>query len=719
MVTLNNDHEVRNRGTQPFVLSLPSSPEGGPMLEQEEAYAAHAVTEAVRAMGLEMPAKGIAFRNIPDQWGVGTAIAMQLAGKDRARVAEIAEGIAAHLRALDHFAEVQVTNGYVNCIFDVSKVATAVVRSVLAMGADYGRGAPVGERVMIEYAQPNTHKEFHVGHLRNTVLGAALVRIMRFAGYEVVAASYPGDIGAHVIRCLWCYREFHAGEEPAAQSERGRWLGDLYVESTNRLAFRKDIVDFIAEIVRDDLAFANKTDVLMRQLIQQGVTSGDVSRMMAVLVNHKAFAVESFTGENTVPAFWKVVGQELRTELLRHPEDPATAVWCETYQRLDATFDAWWVPSEHWEADVRTLFAAWDRKDPDVVALWERTRQWSLDEFHRIFAQLGVPIDVYFFESEVEEPGRAIVQDLLERGIAEVSDGLPVVKIDEKLGLGKEMYRVLPILRSDGTTLYATKDLALAQVKFDEYHIDRSVYVIDARQGPYMQQLFKVLELMGFPQASKCFHLSYELVRLPEGLMSSRSGNAVRYDDVANEVLRRARAAVEEKNPELPEETKAAVAQAVGLGAIIYGMVDRDNNKEITFDWETALSFDGHAAPYIQYAHARACRILERAARDGIALPDATSAVLLPEPAPEELALLAQIGDFPTEVRRAAEGYKPLTIANYVYDLATRFADFYQACPVLQVEDPARAARLALVAATAQVLMNGLALLGIHAPDAM
>ena len=128
---------------------------------------------------------------------------------------------------------------------------------------------------------------------------------------------------------------------------------------------------------------------------------------------------------------------------------------------------------------MRALFQAWDRKDPAVVALWEKTRQWSLDELHAIFAQLGAPIDVYFFESEVEEPGRAIVKDLLERGIAEVSDGLPVVKIDEKLGLEKETYRTLPILRSDGTTLYATKDLALAAVKFDQYQVD----AVDLRRG--------------------------------------------------------------------------------------------------------------------------------------------------------------------------------------------------------------------------------------------
>jgi len=201
--------------------------------------------------------------------------------------------------------------------------------------------------------------------------------------------------------------------------------------------------------------------------------------------------------------------------------------------------------------------------------------------------------------------------------------------------------------------------------------------------------------------------------------MSSRSGNAVFFEDVAADALARARAAVDEKNPDLPEETKAEIARVIGIGALLYGMLDRDNTTGIVFDWEQALSFDGHAAPYIQYAHARACRILERAQAEGIALPDAATAVHLAAPATEEMNLLEQIGNFPAEVRRAAETDKSLIISNYVYDLAKRFSDFYGACPVMQAEPETRIARLALVDAARQTLANGLALLGIQAPNVM
>ncbi len=699
------------------------------MLEQEEHYAADAIARALQEMGYALPPKLPALRRIKfeGKWGVASTIAMQMAKGDKAKAGEIAEGVAERLRTLHHFADVYAENGYVNCIFDFDTVATAVIQSVLAAGDAYGHGAAIPGRVMIEYAQLNTHKEFHVGHLRNVALGAALVRIMRFAGYDVIAASYIGDIGKHVIMCLWCYRAFHLGQEPKDPAQRGRWLGERYVESNQRLAYRKDVSDFIARLVLEDMVFNGQVDSIMKELIHAGVPNGDVAKLLGVLVSHKAFDPTAYMNDEMIPIFWKHIGAELRSEkkrdTIKHQvdglnSDSLAGLWTE-YQRLDAHFTEWWAPSATWEAEVRALFLAWDRKEKDVVALWETTRQWSLDELLQLFAQLDAPIDVYFYESEVEEPGRAIVKDLLERGIAEVSDGLPVVKIDEKLGLTKETYRTLPILRSDGTTLYATKDLPLAAVKFDQYHIERSIYVVDARQSFYFQQIFKILELMGFAQAAQSRHLPYEFLTLPEGAMSSRSGNAIFFEDVAADAVQRARAAVEEKNPDVPEETKAAIARAVGIGALLYSMLDRDNNKEIVFDWEQALSFDGHAAPYIQYAHARACRILERAQAEGIARPDATVAVHLSAPATEEMDLLEQIGNFPAEVRRAADADKPLIIANYVYDLARRFSDFYGACPVMQAEPEIRTARLALVDATRQTLANGLALLGIQAPRVM
>ena len=191
--------------------------------------------------------------------------------------------------------------------------------------------------------------------------------------------------------------------------------------------------------------------------------------------------------------------------------------------------------------------------------------------------------------------------------------GPVIVKIDEKLGLTKEKYRTAVILRNDGTSLYLTKDLALAKVKFEQYHVDRSIYVVDFRQNLHFQQAFKILELWGFPQASKCYHLSYGYITLPEGGMSARRGRVVLFKDVADEAVKRVLAVESEKSGDIPEGEREKIASQIGLGALTYSMLSVDNNKDIVFDIDAALSFDGRTGPYIQNAHVRANSILKKA----------------------------------------------------------------------------------------------------------
>ena len=266
--------------------------------------------------------------------------------------------------------------------------------------------------------------------------------------------------------------------------------------------------------------------------------------------------LELLRQDDVIPQFWPIVGDQLRSEVETpkpyvpvegEPEptmtpDERLARWA----TFAAHMDEWWAASPGWRDEVRETFARWEAQDPEFVALWRTTRDWSMADFRRIFAELGVTFDVWFFESEVEDEGKRMVEDLLERGIAEISEGLPVVKIDEKLGLTEPTYRTLPILRSDGTTLYSTKDLALTKRKFDEFGVDRAIWVVDVRQSLYFQQIFKILELWGFEQARQAYHLDYEMVRLPEGVISSRKGNAPMLEDIRNAVLERAVAVIED-----------------------------------------------------------------------------------------------------------------------------------------------------------------------------
>jgi arginyl-tRNA synthetase len=568
------------------------------------------------------------------EWGVSTSFFQLAAQEARSQVGaggtrppvpqraqEIAAAIAEKGQGLAGFSRVEAIKGYLNLYYDTAEYARRVVEAILAQGVDYGHGEPKGERVMVEYAQPNTHHSFHMGHFRNTILGEVLARLVEFDGFDTIRATYPGDIGLGVITIVWMYQKFYRGQQPQGVHERGQWLLKLYVEATRLLELQ----------------------------------------------------------ENETPE--------------------------QTAQR------------EAYDAERRELYRRWDAGDPEVRQLWLETREWSLEELRDIFRMLDVHMDVWFYESEVDQPSKQIVEELIRLGIAddERPEGAVIVKIDEKLGLKKEKYRTNVILRSDGTTLYLTKDLALAKVKFEKYHVDRSIYVVDVRQNLHLQQTFKILELWGFKQAEKCYHLGYGFVSLPEGAMSARRGRLALFKDVADEAKRRVLAEIEQKNPDLPEKEREAVASQVGLGALTYAMLSVDNNKDIVFDMEEALNFDGHTGPYIQNAHVRASSILRKAG----GLPP-TPACFDYTLSNHEISLIDLISRFPKVVQQAADEYRPLVMANYAYDLANNFHSFWHAVPVIKAESAAiRGARLYLVAATRQTLANALRLLDIAAPDVM
>ncbi|MCW5876763.1 MAG: arginine--tRNA ligase, partial [Anaerolineales bacterium] len=370
------------------------------------------------------------------------------------------------------------------------------------------------------------------------------------------------------------------------------------------------------------------------------------------------------------------------------------------------------------EEEIRQLFNQWEDESSEVHALWQTTRQWSLDGFNEIYQQMGIRFDRIYYESEMEKLARPIVEQLIADGIAvdeRGEDGPVVVKLDQLLGLEQEKFRVLVLMRSDGTSLYGAWDLALAQVKFQDYELAKSIYVVDVRQSLHFQQVFKTLELAGHGDIiEKVLHIPYEVVNLPGNIIiSSREGVVVLLEELIREATRRSAEIVAEKNPELDEVTRLQVARQVGLAAIKFPMLARENTKIATFDWEAALDFNGQAAPYIQYAQVRANSILRRAGETGSAAAPAH------ELHQSEIDLIELISQLPDTVQRAAAEYKTLHITNLAYEIAKAFNDFYNQCPVLNAEGDVRAFRLGLVAAARQALANSLVLLGIEAPDVM
>ncbi|MDD5650547.1 MAG: arginine--tRNA ligase [Candidatus Nanoarchaeia archaeon] len=344
-------------------------------------------------------------------------------------------------------------------------------------------------------------------------------------------------------------------------------------------------------------------------------------------------------------------------------------------------------------------------KDPELTKLWKETRQWSLDYFNGIYKEFGFKFDKLYFESQVEQDAVRLAKDLVKKKIAEISEGAIIVDLKE-FNLG-----VAVLLTRFGTPVYHAKDLALAKLKAKDYKLDKSIHVVGKEQEFYFNQVFKIFELMKSPLKNKSYHLGYGLVMLPEGKMSSREGTVITYDDLINKL--REETYNQTKNRHDWDESKLKeVSEKIAFSALRYSMLNKENNRTITFDWKNSLNFEGDTGPYIQYSYARANSILKKV--DSKIKPNYE---LLKERS--ELILIGKLAKFPSIVKDSALGYRPDLIANYAYDLAQTFSDFYHNCQCISDNKELEATRLSLVKATKQVIKNSLNLLGIDVIEEM
>ena len=614
----------------------------------------------------------------------------------------------------EEFQNVKVIKGYLNFYLDLNVFTKRLFQEVFDEGDSFGRQPPQEERIMVEYSQPNTHKGFHVGHLRNAAIGNALVNILRFVGYDTVAANYFGDTGTHVAKCLWCYQKFHRNEQPT--DYKGEWLGEIYAEAVRKLdeakEYRQRVVNWMQSIVREDEELCEEFTLHVVRLMKTDSSKiGDCAILLRETY-HKSWDPEQIDDALLIE-LRESLHMLLENELKNEKKGIFAKRKLEQYQDLARNFYLW-----NYKKEVEGVLRLLEAREGEYYDLWLETRQWSLEEFKRIYDELGIKFDVLFYESEVEEEGKEIALLMKEDGIAIESEGALVIDLTES-DLG-----IFLVLRSGGTALYSTKDLALAKEKFEKHSIDRSIYIVGAEQKMYFQQLFRTLELWGFPQAQKCYHLSYERVRLPEGEMSSRRGDVILYRELKDDVFQLALKQVmdEERTTGIhivgiPEDEKIQIAEDICIASLLYSLI-RDNDKIIVFDPQESVSFHGDTGPYIQYACVRAERILEKANADSTT--SNLENIKFDSLTKDELDLIEHISRFPDVVKRAAELYQPHIVANYSYDLAKIFTRFYHNCPVLRATNRAETkARLVFVEASRQTLENSLRLLGISVPKRM
>lgn len=348
--------------------------------------------------------------------------------------------------------------------------------------------------------------------------------------------------------------------------------------------------------------------------------------------------------------------------------------------------------------EARAAFTKMENGDEELLSIWRWFKEISLKEFMKTYDLLGVSFESYSGESFYNDKMDAVVKELDDKGLLVESEGAKIVPLED--------YKMPPciILKSDGSTIYATRDITAALYRKNTYNFDKCIYVTDAGQSLHFAQFFKVIGLMGYDWEDQLVHVPYGKVSIGGQKLATRAGNAVLLEDLFGEAIKRVRAVIEEKNPDC--EDKDEIARKVGVGAVIFNQLSAGRIKDINFIWEEALNFDGNTGPYVQYTYVRACSVLEKTA-----VPEVESASAITEDEKEMIKILSL---FPIRVRQALQEYEPSVISRYMLDVCHAFNRFYHNCPIIKADDATKALRLRICQTVKSVLGNALWLIGME-----
>jgi len=504
--------------------------------------------------------------------------------------------------------------GFINIKLTTQTLSSQVAK-VLKEKESYGRGKAKKEKIMVEFAHPNTHKLFHIGHLRNIILGEAISRLLEFKGREVVRANYQGDVGLHIAKVLWGLKGIRR-RIPRSLKAKIELLADCYV--------------------RGNKAY-ERTERSRKQIED---------------LNQKLYA-----------------------------------------------------------------------KDPEILELWEKTKKWSLDYFDQIYKRLNIFFDRFYFESEVAEKGKKMVLEGLKKGIFEKSEGA-IIFPGERYGLHNRVF-----ITQKGLATYEAKDLALADLQFSEFSPDKIIHIVGPEQKGYFEVLFKALERVLPKTKNKEKHLLYGWVRLREGKMASREGSVVEagwlLDQVKEEILK-----ILKNQRSYKKKEKEKIAETVAVAAVKYSLLKYSVGRDIVFDIEESVNLEGDSGCYLLYTYARSRSVLRKAGVSTNTLLTSKKSWQFRES--EEISLLRTLYRFPEVVFEASQIFNPGLLCSFLFDLAQKYNLFYNRLSILkplpdvsdnqlasQSAKVVRQSRLALTAACAQIIKNGLELLGIEALERM
>ena len=502
----------------------------------------------------------------------------------------------------DNIENVQVIGGYLNFYINKLKLSEIVLNEINDKGVNFGSSSlGQGKNIIVEYSSPNIAKPFHIGHLRNTVIGSALYNIYKFLGYNVTGINHLGDYGTQFGKMIEGYK---------------RW--------GNEYDFEKQPIDKFMDIY-----------VRINKLCKEDESVLDLCR--------------------------------------------------ENFKKIE-------------------------EGEEEYIKLWEFFKELSLKEFQRIYDLLGVKFDSLNGEAFYSDKMDEVVEKLESKGVLVDSEGAKIVDLENK-GLG-----VCIIKKSDGSSIYATRDLAAVLYRARTYDFDKCLYVVAYEQNLHFKQVFEVAKYLDIPE--KCLngleHVAYGMVRLKSGKMSTREGTVIKVDDLLQEAIDRVEKIIEEKNPNM--ENKKEEATKIGIGAIVYSNLCSTIIKDQVFDWDTILNFNGETGPYLQYIYVRTKSILEKA---GGVVPKFEDVKLELLQDKESFNVISKLYEFDSILKLVVEKNEPSFLARYLIDLGQLFSNFYNENKIIDEDENIKNARVYLSYSVGTVLKTGCKLLGIQMPNKM
>jgi arginyl-tRNA synthetase len=512
--------------------------------------------------------------------------------------AQIAQELAEKITKPDFIEKIVATGPYVNFFLDKEKLAKPILSEIFEKKNCYGAtNEGNNEIVAIDLSHPNIGKPFHFGHLRSTIIGESIARMLEFRGYTVQRLNYLGDWGTQFGALMYAFK--HWGDSTKLNHKPIEYLVELYVK------------------------FHDETE--------------------------------------------------------KNPD-------------LKAEAKAW--------------FAKLEQGDEEATQLWGTFKSLSLKEYKRIYDILGSKFDSFRGESEAAREVDQALDIVKKKGVTEIDEGALIVRL--------ENYDAPIILRKDdGSSTYASRDVAELMFRLHNLKANKVLYCVGHDQSLHFTQVFDLMDKLGHPKENFA-HIKFGLYRTEEGKLSTRKGRIVLMEDVLNDAIGLAQKTIEQKNPNL--ESKEETARRVGVSAIIFGDIANDRIKDVQFNLQKILSFEGDTGPYLMYTHARAASIIRKGA-EFTPSEDVKSNLLVHD---SEQKLLKNLLEFSSKISEALQEYKPHVIAQYLLELAHSFNEFYHNCPCLSEKDEdLKHARLSLIEASRQVIENGLRLLGITAPFEM